>query len=652
MIQHLELSEKTIPAVAPYAFLDSFNRVQSTLIMNGLPMEDCNLVLGTATSTGKTISAELFIYATLAIKKKVVYVAPMKALVDEKYEEWQTRFSDKSVHILTGDYKPTTASRESLKGADIVVLTSEMLDSQTRGGIRKEEHWLDNVGCIVMDEAHIIGSDSRGPAAEAGITRLCSINTSDPPRIVLLSATLPNVDDFTRWCNKLNNKKTYALNSRWRPVVLKWEFYPCSGKWYGAQRSEMISRCVKMLTADKENKYLIFTHEKKTGHDLSKALAKVGIPVEFHRADLAKSKRTEIENSFKSRDVSSLRVLLTTSTLAYGVNLPAKNVIIVGTSRGTQPLDMADIIQMSGRAGRAGIDTTGTCHLLCNDTNTSVWAQRVQTGQKVLSALLEERHLRFQVMAEIELGLLKHLDDLPEWFDKTLAGQQTEFPENQFNRAISKLVQWEMLTLNSLDELEITPLGKVGTTKYFTPDDIYFWYKFISDNGQIDTDVKIAALIGGSPTMCLDYIPKDSEVGVNKFRKQLSEQDVKHTIPYLFTPYALYEHLQGNANDQANLKFSIQSILNDIERIVSAVEEVSKLAGVDLTPDIVVRLRYGVPKQLIFLCEIPGIGPKRAWMLFTSGVTDPTQLKNVDRAVLVDCLGGALATKVWEHIHK
>jgi len=83
MIEKLDLSDAEIPAPSLYGHLDKFNRVQSTLIMNGLPTEDCNLVLGTATSTGKTISAELFIYATLDKGFSTLYVAPMKSLVRE-----------------------------------------------------------------------------------------------------------------------------------------------------------------------------------------------------------------------------------------------------------------------------------------------------------------------------------------------------------------------------------------------------------------------------------------------------------------------------------------------------------------------------------------------------------------------------------------
>ncbi len=316
MIEKLSLLEDVVPAVPPYKFKE-FNRVQSTILLNGLPTEDCNLVLGTATSTGKTIAAELFIYAIFPTKKRILYVAPMKALVREKLEEWTEHFPNKKVTILTGDYRPTTATKDKLREADIVVVTSEMLDSQTRGAIRSDNHWLSNIGLIIMDEAHIIGSNSRGPAAEAGITRLCSVDAVDPPRIVLLSATLPNSEEFANWLYKLNGKKTYSLNSKWRPVPLKWEFYPCNEKWYAAQRNFLIKNCVNMVRKDKESKYLLFVHEKKTGHNLVKALAKVGIQTDFHRADLNMKRRVDLENQFKD-PTSQLRVMVSTSTLAWG----------------------------------------------------------------------------------------------------------------------------------------------------------------------------------------------------------------------------------------------------------------------------------------------------------------------------------------------
>ncbi len=338
--------------------------------------------------------------------------------------------------------------------------------------------------------------------------------------------------------------------------------------------------------------------------------------------------------------------------LTHNCNLPAKNVVILGTNRGIQPLDMADIIQMAGRAGRLGLDDIGYCHLMCLDNKTSQWAHNVQQSPKVASALLDPMHLRFQILAEVDLGILKTPDDIPKWFDKTLVGQQVEYPDRHFKEAIQRLVQMDMLRLGENNKLEVTQVGKVGTSLYFTPDDIYHWYKFLKNNPVVDSDSKIAVLIGGAPTLAQNYVPKEYEHSISKLIKACNVDKVNHKIKHPFTPYALLEHLQGNANDQFALKFHIQGIAMDIERIDGALTKLAELTKTNLPSDLTLRIKHGVPKQLSFLCNIPGIGPKKAWLLYTAGVTNPSKLESTDKSTLVTCLGTLTAKKVWEYLHQ
>ena len=548
---------------------------------------------------------------------------------------------------MTGDYRLTTNKKAQLKDAHIVVVTSEMLDSQTRSAVRNKDHWLHNIGLVIMDEANIIGSPQRGPAAEAGLTRLC-VSKEVAPRIVLLSATLPNEEDFAHWLFNLNHKKTYTLNSKWRPVPLKWNFYPNSQKYYKAIRNEMAAMACKIVQKYKDDKFLIFVHEKATGHNVVAAMKKIGIQAEFHRADAVMKKRIEIEKNFLDKK-SSLRVLVSTSTLAYGNNLPARHVIIMGTNRGISPVDIADIIQMSGRSGRYMIDTQGDCHLLCQDQQTSKWAKIVQKSPVVKSSLLDKSHLRFQILAEIDLGLIKNISDLPNWFNRTLASKQLDYVEEYFRDTLSKLIDMDMIQLEN-DELKVTPLGRIGVQLYFTPDDIYYWYKFIQKQAPIDSDCKIATLLGGTPTIRLNYVPKEFKGSVSRFIGACRREKMTSTPTEPFTSYALWEHLQGNAKDQAGLNFYIQNIVHDMDRIGSALQRIAELTKSNIPEDIILRIRHGVPKQLAFLCNIPNIGPKKAWLLYTAGVTDPDKLSQVDRGTLITCLGVKTADKVIEYL--
>ena len=330
-----------------------FNRVQSTLLSNDIHRLDVNLVLGTATSSGKTVCAELCMARTLAKGGKVVYVSPLRALTQEKYDEWSETFGeDYQIAIMTGDHQLTDARANVVNDADILCVTSEMLDSRTRKYGSERSAWIDDIRLVVVDESHIIGTE-RGHAVEAGLMRFTRINQL--ARVMLMSATMPNVMDFSKWLTVLNGKKTEVINSPWRPTPLSWHFprFLETGD-YSKNRSAKIDEAIKLVTDPEKSheKFLLFVHDKNTGNELLRKVRAEGIESEFHNADAPKDVRNRIEAEFKD-PMGKLRVLLATSTLAWGVNVPAQNAIIVGTTRGINQVEMADLLQMAGRAGRS-----------------------------------------------------------------------------------------------------------------------------------------------------------------------------------------------------------------------------------------------------------------------------------------------------------
>lgn len=330
-----------------------FNRVQSTLLANNIHRSDVNLVLGTATSSGKTVCAELCMARTLAKGGKVVYVSPLRALTQEKNDEWSETFGDDySIGIMTGDYQLTDARSDEINRADILCVTSEMLDSRTRKYGSERSAWIDDVRLVVVDESHIIGTE-RGHAVEAGLMRFTKLNPN--ARILFMSATMPNVEEFARWLTVLNGKPTEIINSPWRPTPLSWHFprFNETGN-YARNRAAKIDEAIELLNdpAKQHEKFLLFVHDKATGNELLRRVRGEGIKADFHNADAPKNIRHALEREFKDPQ-GNLRVLVATSTLAWGVNVPAQNAVIVGTTRGINPVEMADILQMAGRAGRA-----------------------------------------------------------------------------------------------------------------------------------------------------------------------------------------------------------------------------------------------------------------------------------------------------------
>jgi len=153
----------------PYAYrFDYFNPVQSCVYK--YKGYSNNMIIGANTSAGKTIAAELLIDATLARKQRVIYMSPLKALTEEKFAEWKNRYSGERLIIMTGDYQLNQADYDKLQTSNIIVMTSEMMDSRTRKFHFEKNYWMKEVGLVVVDESHIL-TTSRGDAVETGLMR-------------------------------------------------------------------------------------------------------------------------------------------------------------------------------------------------------------------------------------------------------------------------------------------------------------------------------------------------------------------------------------------------------------------------------------------------------------------------------------------------
>jgi len=295
-----------------------FNPPQSYIVRNKLHRKRCNLIITTPTSSGKTAMAEMVVARQMATGKKAVYVSPLKAVTSEKYREWTADahpFSSNRIVIMTGDYKLTPKRMEELADADIVLMTSEMLDSRSRKADGEKGGWISGVGAIVVDEAHLLGTD-RGPALEAGLMRFSEMC---PARIVFLSATMPNIAEIQTWLTTLNGMPTVTVDLPWRPVELRMHWLPYEHSGNSRVRDERFEAVSEIVRRHrKDSGTLVFVHTKRMGREIQEMLSRMGISCEFHSGELGKDKRQEIEARFRSRE---LPVLISTSTLAWGCNL-------------------------------------------------------------------------------------------------------------------------------------------------------------------------------------------------------------------------------------------------------------------------------------------------------------------------------------------
>lgn len=325
----------------PYPF-KKFNRLQTTIVENKRYKKDVNVVMGASTSSGKTIAAELFMWQVLKQGKKVLYISPLKSLTQEKYEDWTQTFGDTyKICIMTGDYLASPLRIKELGKADIITMTSEMVDSRTRKAGSEASTWISQVGLVILDESHII-STNRGHAVEVGLMRFSKLNPH--AKILFLSATLPNVVDFAVWLYKLNRKRTIVINSHWRPVTLNWHFieFISEGK-YQEQVTNKIKTAISIIKKKPKEKFLCFVHDKNTGRQLVYWLGRNGIKSFFHNAELSLADRLSIEKDFSKR--KGLRVLVATSTLAWGSVEKDTNILMSsGYQKPVQHLKKGDSI--------------------------------------------------------------------------------------------------------------------------------------------------------------------------------------------------------------------------------------------------------------------------------------------------------------------
>ena len=200
---------------------EKFNPVQSRIME--FYNQDCNALVAARTSAGKTVIAEQFLSQEIRERGgKGMFLAPLRALAREKVTDWtnpEYHLSDLKISICTGDYRLTKERTQELDDADIIIMTSEMLSHRSRSHNSEQSQFLKKIGTLVIDEFHTIGVHNRGDHLEVGLMKFTQINPT--ARLVLLSATMPNVEQLAEWVSySLNQKQTFVLRSEYRPVPL------------------------------------------------------------------------------------------------------------------------------------------------------------------------------------------------------------------------------------------------------------------------------------------------------------------------------------------------------------------------------------------------------------------------------------------------
>jgi activating signal cointegrator complex subunit 3 len=434
-----------------------FNPIQ-TQIFHAIYHTDANILLGAPTGSGKTIAAELAIFHLFNTypKQKVVYIAPLKALVSERLKDWKKKFEKssigRSVAELTGDVTPDI---QVLKQSDIIITTPEKWDGITRNWKRRS--YVGDVGLVIIDEIHLLGED-RGPVLEVIVSRMRLIASLSGKliRFVGLSTALANAVDLGNWLGIREHEiGLYNFPPSVRPIPMEVHIQGFPGKHYCPRMATMNKPSYAAITTYSPTKpVLIFVSSRRqtrltaldlisycSGDDNPKRFlnlppdvinnyiasvqdealrSTLAFGIGIHHAGLSESDRNVVEELFCS---CKIQVLVCTATLAWGVNFPAHLVIIKGTeyfdTKVGRYVDvpLTDVLQMMGRAGRPQFDTTGVAVLLVHEPKKQFYRRFLYEPFPVESQLIESLHNH--LMAEICGNSISSRQDCVEYLTWT-----------------------------------------------------------------------------------------------------------------------------------------------------------------------------------------------------------------------------------------
>ena len=462
-----------IPEWARPAFggTKSLNRVQSRVYPCAMFSAE-NMLICAPTGAGKTNVAMLCMLHEIGMHRsattgevdldafKIVYVAPMKALVQEMVLNFRNRLEPFGVTVneLTGD---STLTKEQINETQLIITTPEKWDIITRKS--GDRTYTQLVRLVIIDEIHLL-HDHRGPVLESIVARTVRQieSTQEMIRVVGLSATLPNYEDVATFLRVKPEKGLYHFDNSYRPVPLQQQYIGITEK-KAIKRFQLMNEIVYEKTHEQagKNQVLIFVHSRKECAKSARAIRDMALEREtlgdflqedgasreilqteaestknkdladllpygfaIHHAGMTRADRTLVEDLFSD---GHIQVLVSTATLAWGVNLPAHTVIIKGTQvydpqKGAWvELSMMDVMQMLGRAGRPGFmgraDEFGNGIIITTHSELQYYLSLLNQQLPIESQYIAK--LADNLNAEVVLGTVQNAREAVNWLGYT-----------------------------------------------------------------------------------------------------------------------------------------------------------------------------------------------------------------------------------------
>lgn len=681
-------------------------------------LEGKNLVLASPTASGKTLIAELCALKHILEKEgKVLYLTPLRALANEKYEEFKAyrvvrKPDGKRIRtgISTGDYD---SSDPWLERYDIIVTTNEKADSL----LRHRARWVEEISLVVADEVHLLNDVERGPTLEVVLARLRQVNPKT--QILALSATVKNVEELAEWLD------ADYVTTEWRPVTLKegvlhhdeiqfkdGSAYKIEGKlrnqavnlalhiiktggqaliFAGTRRKSV--NLAKKAAAEVENviskplkrslehvsERILATGERTRISELLAELIRRGTA--FHHAGLSGGHRRIIENAFRE---GKIRVLAATPTLAFGVNLPARMVVINDYRRyelgyGYYPITVLEYKQMAGRAGRPRYDKVGEAILIARTSDERDYLMEryvLAQPERIWSKLAVERVLRSHVLATVAADFAHTEQGIYEFFGKTFYAYQ--YDPRAIKGIIAKILRFlyreEMINIDK-ENIYATRFGKRVSELYIDPVSGVIIRNALQTRAPRLTDISYLHMLAHTPDMFPKLRPYSREIDELALFVDEHRDEFMMEVPDEWEDRIAYENFLGEAKlawvlhswieekteDEIIERFHVQPgdlyrLIENAKWLLHASHELARLfKHKDLLPHIATlmeRTEKGVKKELLPLARLEGIGRARARVLYNAGLRTIGELKRapLEKLTNLPLIGPKLAKKIKEQV--
>lgn len=683
-MENLSNDIKTIINTA-YPYIKEFNPAQKAVIESGYLEDKSNYIISIPTASGKTVLGILPALKTILNGGKAIYAAPLLSIQNEKVKEFKA-FEEHGIKV--GKHP---------SNSDLSVMVFESFDALTRFS------WnvLREVDTLIIDEFHMIGEYSRGPTLESAITRAKIINPS--LRIIALSATLKNIDEIEQW---LDGK---TVEHNYRPVPLNKEVLDAE-MFNTKNKNDVIVKIVEKAIEDNSQAlsfvstrrfteslatYVAKKIDKKTTKEQKQKFKQVAdklleVPkkkgslptttclklaeaaekgVVFHHAGLFNEQKELIEDEFRK---GNILMITATPSLMYGVNLPSKYVVIRDhtrwTSNGPASIPVFDYEQMSGRAGRPQYDDVGYSYLVAKTMDEAFDLEaRYVNGEIELtnSKLIDNKDAIYkQIIAQIASSLSKNLDDLNDFFGKTLYGFQMKnnpsmsmFAQDSLNWELESAL--EFLLQNGI--IRATPEGLKTTD---------FGNLIAKSNYAVETAVKIKEYVSTmeklNPAEMIYALAETPDLPLISFKGRKSKDPVRDKLSEcgLFavdignpeaTAVSLIEWIDERNEYEIENAYNVYSASTrrsayEASRLVkfakNTLEVLGNYSNLKDMDYLSARLYYGVKEDIIpLVVGVKRLGRKRARLLmktFGDNLSEASE-KELQK---VEGIGPKLAGKV------